>query len=81
MDELENLASSFIDQPEPEAEDATVPKWQRLFAYTASKATKQLQEHRSSILPVVSNEHWELVRDPPSLSAPNNRVLALLTFF
>ena len=77
MDELENLASAFSDQPELEADDATVAKWQRLFAYSASEATKQLQEHRASILPVVSNEHWELVgghgdRLPSSSSSASN---------
>ncbi|KAM7197908.1 hypothetical protein V8F20_006356 [Naviculisporaceae sp. PSN 640] len=62
MDELENLASAFSHQPELEADDATIAKWQRLFGYSASEAAKQLHEHRASILPAVSNEHWELVR-------------------
>lgn len=79
MDELETLASTFSDQPELEADNATVAKRQSLFGYSASEAAKQLQEHRASILPVVSNRHWELVRGhgnplPSSLSASNNGV-------
>jgi hypothetical protein len=61
MDELENLASAFSDRPEREADDVTVAKWQKLFGYSASEAANQLQEHRASISPAVSNEHWELV--------------------
>lgn len=61
IDELENMASALCDRPELEADDDTVAKWQKLFGYSASEATKQLREHRACILPAVSTEHWQLV--------------------
>ncbi|KAJ4110297.1 hypothetical protein NW768_012057 [Fusarium equiseti] len=65
LDELELMAQAASDLQENDKDmESTIPRWQKLFGYSASTAEFKIKEHRKYMLNfIISDDHWFVVRE------------------